>query len=97
MRKIVINSCYGGFGISEFAKQELEKRNVKFNTWASQRELRESPHLIFLLEEYGADKISGKYVDLKIIEIPDIEDLPEYEIDDYDGMEQILDPKRIWR
>lgn len=97
MRKIVINSCYGGFGISEFAKQELEKRNVKFNTWDSERELRESPHLINLIEEYGADKISGIHADLKIIEIPDKDDLPEYEIDEYDGMEQILDPKRIWR
>lgn len=97
MRKVVINRCYGGFGISEFAKQELEKRQVEINMWTSEREFRENPHLIYLLEEYGADKISGKYADLKIIEIPDVEDLPEYEIDDYDGMEQILDPKRIWK
>jgi hypothetical protein len=93
MRKVVINRCYGGFGLSLFAAEELEKKNIR---WSTDYEFREHPELIALIEQYGSEKISGIHADLKIVEIPDKDDLPEYEIDEYDGIEIILDPKRIW-
>ena len=94
MRKVVINRCYGGFGLSLFAEEELKKQNIK---WSTNYEFRENPELIALIEQYGSEVISGEYSNLKIVEIPDKDDLPEYEIDEYDGIEVILDPKRIWK
>ena len=94
MRKVVINRCYGGFGLSLFAEEELKKQNIK---WSTNNEFRENPELIALIEQYGSEVISGEYSNLKIVEIPDKDDLPEYEIDEYDGIEVILDPKRIWK
>jgi hypothetical protein len=55
-------------------------------------EHREDPILIEVVEELG-DKASGRFGDLKIVEIPD--DL-DYEIDEYDGIETLHQKVQEW-
>jgi len=85
--KIVINKCFGGFGLSDFGK---ELSSIK-DTYSLDRTNLE---LIGGIEEYGSDVISGSFSELKIIDMPDGID---YEILDYDGMEPIHEVHRVWR
>ncbi len=139
MKKIVINRCFGGFGLSyagvmEYAKRkgiklyayvdagsggnENYSRYIKFDpkrhkdAWSihystsklkngefdnefyfSERLLeRDDPHLIATVEAIK-EKANGSCAKLKIVEIPD--DV-EWEIDEYDGMEQVQEKCRKW-
>ena len=146
--KVVINKCYGGFGISETALIELVKRDAKClkkftpkkyfggeienyrgkNKWEEEWEKLFSEFkkledgfyackrylLVYkdgLLYSIGGDKKTrtdktlvelvevlkeksfGKYAKLAVIEIPD--DI-EFEINEYDGVECIVEKHRIW-
>ena len=129
--KIVINRCYGGFGLSPQAikrlvmkKSELVK---KFPLKAWEQDFRENPtdigdgfkvpsvwytgaiakgdtvycidetkrshpDLVSVVEEMGRDAW-GKYAKLKVVEIPDGVD---WEIEEYDGVERIVEKRRAW-
>ena len=89
MQKIVINSCYGGFGLSEQACQilgikQIDSRYIK----------RDNPELIKLMEEKGSEFCSGKWASLKVVEIPDG---VEWEIEEEDGDEWVSEVHRTWR
>ena len=89
--KVVINSDYGGFGLSKLALKELavmkgrevDESNIK----------RDDPMLVDVVERLG-DKANGDWAELKVIEIPD--DI-EYTIHEYDGFEHIAEKHRTWR
>lgn len=78
--KIVINDCYGGYGLSE---DFLEKYGKEF----IERE-RNDPELIAAIEEFGEDEASGYYSSLSIVQIPD--DCTDYCIHEYDGAESVI-------
>ena len=88
--KIVINKCYGGFGLSEVAltRYNNETGNNK-QDWDIRRD---DPVLVSIVEELGEDSWGG-YSKLKVVEIPD--DV-EWQIDEYDGMEWIAETHRTW-
>lgn len=106
--KIVINVDYGGFGLSDEAiRLYLKKKGIGFeekslptgtdfyinNKIFSNREIkRDDLTLIEVVEELRGTA-SGKYADLKIIEIPD--DV-EWQIEEYDGCEWIAEKHRTW-
>jgi hypothetical protein len=145
MTKVVINTCFGGFNLSDEAYEWLiangvkvgkyheEPRNPKTGLydikppenegeiifdrtltpegtdkitdlmrnppigqryWESfiDRGNRDWPLLIQCVEALG-DKAGGCSAQLKVIEIPD--DV-EYEIDEYDGNENIAEKHRVW-
>ena len=96
MRKIVINKCYGGFGLSDEAEKLLfnKARNPYGKEFFSiQRHVnRSDPLLVELVEELGS-KCWGDFAQLKIVEIP--EDV-EWEIIEYDGIEYIAEQHRKW-
>ncbi len=141
MMKLVINKCYGGFGLSHEAmmryaeikgialypeknefcdytywkvpKSErldtklgepdnwrnvtLEQRQEYNRQWSEQtiydRDIeRNDPILIQVVEEMGL-KSSGRYAELKVMDIPD--DV-EWEIEEYDGQEWISEKRRKW-
>lgn len=54
---------------------------------------RDDKDLIKLFEEMGSKKASGSHASLKIVEIP--EDV-EWEISDYDGLEEVHEKHRVW-
>jgi len=82
--KIIINKCFGGFGIK---KEILKQLNL-----TDDDDLRTNPQLISLLEK-NID-ISSNWSKLKVVEIPD--DIT-YTIEDYDGVEHIAELHRTWR
>jgi len=86
-KKVVLNRCYGGFGLSAKAKRELGLSQCD-----QYRISREDPKLVEVIEKLG--KASwGTYAELEIVEIP--EDV-EYEIFDYDGIETVVEISRHW-
>jgi hypothetical protein len=90
--KIVINCCYGGFGLSPEAMDrynELSETPVKY----SNDILRDDPILVRVVEELK-EYANGEFSELKIVEIP--EDV-KWEISDYDGIEWVSESHRTWR
>ena len=78
--KIVINDCYGGYGLSE---EFLDKYGKEF----IERE-RNDPELIAAIEEFGEMEASGEYASLSIVEIPD--DYTDYYIHEHNGEEGVI-------
>ena len=98
MTKIVINNCYGGFGVStegmKFINDLKEKRGKpKLKVDEYEEPMRDDVELIEAIEILGSDKVSGQFGSLKIVEIPDG---LEWEIDEYDGMESVDEAHRSW-
>lgn len=89
--KIVINTCYGGFGLTQVA--EARYRTESGNTDISQYSIpRNDPILVNIVEELGEDSW-GSFAELKIVDIPD--DV-EWEIEEYDGTEWVAEVHRTW-
>lgn len=86
--KVVINTCYGGFGLSDKAKKLYKEL---FNQEVAESN-RGDPRLVQVVEQLGAEAI-GHYADLKIVEIPDDVD---WVIEDYDGREWVAEVHRTW-
>lgn len=110
MKKIVINSCFGGFGLSQEALRELQKLNDKLvveqnsevlpekSLWLS-ADFWDYPHHrgnYHLIEvvEKLGSRANGYESKLCIVEIPD--DVEEYTIEDYDGQEWVAEVHRTW-
>ena len=96
MQKIVINACYGGFGLSDAAHQALGHERIEYENqygvthhWKpSALSLdRDDPALIAIVEELGT-AANGDAAELQVIEIPDG---VEWEIDEYDGFERVAE------
>lgn len=91
MAKVVINGCYGGFGLSDKAVAEYER--LSGQKLESQYSMdRGSVWLVQVVETLGA-KANGPYSALKVVEIPD--DV-EWEIEEYDGSEWVAERHRTW-
>lgn len=90
--KVVINDCYGGFGLTQAAIDEYKNRkgitDENFYYWDIPRDC---PVLVEMVERGDAD---GTYADLKVVEIPD--DVDWY-IEEYDGLEHVAERHRTWR
>ena len=89
--KIVINKCYGGFGLSKEAeKLYVQKKNISGPLRGDI--LRNDSVLVEVVETLG-DKASREYSELKVVEIPD--DVTDWRIEEYDGWEHIAEG-RTW-
>ena len=87
--KVVINNCYGGFGLSEKAIQrynEISDRNI--DSWDALELPRHDPALVQAVEELGQDA-NGRNACLLVQEIPG----NRYLIEEYDGAETIFFPE----
>jgi len=85
--KVVINRCWGGFGLSDKA---IEMFHALGGNEADYD--RDNPILVKVVETLG-EEANTEYSSLKVVEIPDGVD---YYIDDYDGMETIEECHRSW-
>jgi hypothetical protein len=93
MKKIVINHCHGGFGLSELATEKYKK--LTNNTDPNFYDLaipRDCFLLIKLVEKLGED-VNTRFSNLKVVEIPDDVD---WEIAEYDGFEWVAEKHRTW-
>lgn len=88
--KVVINKCFGGFGLSKEAYKFL---SIPWDGYGDEfMEDRSNPDLVKCVEELG-QAASGAFSNLKVVEIPD--DV-EWEIDEYDGVEWVTEKHRKW-
>lgn len=88
--KVVINKCFGGYSLSEEAYKFL---NIPWDGYGYEfMEDRPNPALVKCVEALGKDA-SGELSSLKVVEIPD--DV-EWEIDEYDGLEFVVEKHSTW-
>lgn len=82
--KVVINRCFGRFGLSAEAYKELglEWDGLGYHEYMRNRN---DPKLVAVVEKLGK-RANGKWSELRVIEIPDG---IEYDISDWDGLEMI--------
>jgi hypothetical protein len=93
MPKIVINTCYGGFGLSPEALAEYNRRTrvwapVEYDCFIE----RDDPFLVEVVEAMGSDA-NDRHSELKIVEVPDG---VKWTIEEYDGKEWIAEVHRTW-
>ncbi len=86
--KVVINRCFGGFGLSKIAESRL---TIPEGGWFGGI-ARDDPQLIQVVEELGR-AANGDHADLKIVEIPDG---TQYTIEEYDGLEHVAEVHETW-
>jgi hypothetical protein len=91
MIKVVINDCFGGFGLSDAALEEYKGRKGIIDPNFYYYDIpRDCPVLVEMVERGDADT---DYSDLKVVEIPD--DVNWY-IEEYDGLEHVAERHRTW-
>ena len=90
--KVVLNKCYGGFSLSKQAYEMLGLKWDRFGYEYCNYGERTNPKLVRVVEALG-DDASGELADLRVVEIPD--DV-EWEIDDYDGYEEVIAPRKVY-
>ena len=87
--KLVINGCYGGFGV----KDEIVER-LGLGSRDSE-ETRTNAELIAMIE--AGEDVNDRCANLVVVELPD--DCTDYYIDEYDGLESVIyvvDGKLHW-
>ena len=91
--KIVINKCYGGFGISKdfFEAYNIEYKGSPFAEMVfplncEDEDFRTDKRLIDYIEKFGSNAASGPCSNLVVEEIPKG---TLYRITEYDGLENI--------
>jgi len=89
--KIVINCCYGGFGLSEKAKEKYSQYNNALADPPCDHLIpRHCPILIRVVEELG-NEASHFMASLKVTEIEG----SQYLIEECDGLETVVTPKEL--
>lgn len=90
---IVINDCYGGFGLSTRAAEEYRRlAGITDPSWCDRDVPRDDPYLVQIVRELGM-AANGNHANLKIVEIPGG---VEWLVQDYDGAEWIAEKHRTW-
>ena len=101
-RKVVINTCFGGFDLSEEAialyRMLRELSDSVRSLAATERPTyadeiaRDDYDLVYVVETLG-EKANTPHSKLKVVEIPaDV----KWQIEEYDGSEHIAEQHRIW-
>ena len=104
MYKVVINGCYGGFGVSERGAEWLlangaDPAKVTINradydggyVYVYVSLERHDPLLVRMVITLGSDAASGKHAQLYVHQM----DQPLYRINEYDGSESIEEPGNV--
>ena len=90
--KVVINRCFGGFGLCDAALEEYKiRKGVTDPNFYYYDIPRECPVLVEMVERGDVD---GTFSDLKVVEIPDG---VNWYIEEYDGLEHVAERHRTWR
>lgn len=91
VRRVVINTCHGGFGLSAAAEKMYLKLTGedKINEYELDRD---DPYLVTVVKELGI-AANGTYANLKVVEIPGN---IEWQIEEYDGREWVAEAHRTW-
>jgi len=104
--KIVINACFGGFGLSDEAIAMWRERKGIADTerwWQADTErptyadeiARDDADLIAVVEALG-EKANTQYSELKVVEVPMWLREKGWHIEEYDGSEHIAEDHQTW-
>jgi hypothetical protein len=97
-KEIVLNTAYGGFRPSHEVQTlylEATKHIPRSKNWYFATDVeRDDPVLIQIIRTVGLENAGGPFTKLKIIEIPD--DVLEWDVADYDGVEWVAERHRTW-
>jgi len=89
--KVVINDCYGGFGLTDAALEEYkDRKGITDPNFYYYDIPRDCPVLVEMVERGDVD---GTFSDLKVVEIPDG---VNWYIAEYDGLEHVAERHRTW-
>ena len=93
LQRIVINNCYGGFGLSDEAVARYKELTGIVESDFFHRDIaRDDPYLVQVVREMG-HRANGDCSDLKIVEVPaDV----KWHIAEYDGNEWVAEDHRTW-
>ena len=93
LRTVVINDCYGGFGLSARAMNEYKQLAGITDPSFNERDIpRDDPYLVKIVKELGMGA-NGPHSNLKLVEIPgDV----KWHIGEYDGAEWVAEDHRTW-
>ena len=93
VKHVVINDCYGGFGLSNAAMEQYKRLAGVTDKDFYDRDIpRDDPYLVKVVKDLGS-AASGAHAKLKIVEIPgDVEWL----VQEYDGAEWVAEKHRTW-
>ena len=98
--KIVINTCYGGFGLSDEAiAMYRERKGITADERATYADelARDDADLIAVVEALGPEKASNdRYAELKVVEVPDWLREKGWSVEEYDGLEHIAENHCTW-
>lgn len=94
VQHVVINTCYGGFGLSQRAETEYKRlAGIADDTsWYDRDIARDDPYLVKVVKELGMGA-NGGHANLKIVELPGDVD---WQIEEYDGREWVAEVHRTW-
>jgi len=94
IRRVVINDCYGGFGLSEEAFDKYKKMaGINDPDFLYYEISRDDNYLVKIVKDMG-DLANGPCSRLKIVEIPaDV----DWIIQEYDGIEWVAEAHRTWK
>ena len=93
-QKIAINTCFGGFGLSEKATELYKKsKGIDSFSYLSNYDIdRDDPDLIAIIEKLGKEA-NDEFAELSIVEIPAG---VKWIIEEYDGLEHISEKHQTW-
>jgi len=94
IRRVVINKCHGGFGLSDAATARYKLlAGITDPDWYYNDIERDDPMLVQVVVELG-ELANDRCSELQIVEIPaDV----QWGIAEYDGYEHIAEKHRTWR
>jgi hypothetical protein len=98
--KIVINTCFGGFGLSDEATALFrERKGIAADERATYADeiARDDADLIAVVEALGVKKAGDcRYSALKVVEVPMWLREKGWHIEEYDGSEHIAEDHQTW-
>lgn len=90
--KVVINCCFGGFGLSQEAYKYIKIKWDNYGFGERYDNNRTDSKLVDCVEVLG-EKANSRFSDLQIVEIPDN---VKWHIEEYDGKEWVAENHRTW-
>lgn len=95
--KIVINACYGGFGLSDEAEAmwRAVKKVADPDGVYDYDIMRDDPDLVHIVETLG-EKANSTYAQLKVVQVPTWLKEKGWTIQEYDGLEHIAENHQTW-
>ena len=98
--KVVINACFGGFGLSDEAiAMYRERKGIAADERATYADelARDDADLIAVVEALEPEKAGDdRYAELKVVEVPMWLHEKGWHIEEYDGLEHIAENHQTW-